>query len=192
MKLNRWDRAGIAVYVALAFVFACAIAPDIARSAGASFADMMERCLVLRLALIAACVTLAVFICSRAWSLVHGGGKSVAAADAPVELSSDEGGSVQVSQAALESLVRRAVGSVGGTEQYEVRVARDGDRLNVKLEASVRQGTPIPELAQAARESVRRTLESMAGVTVEDVALLVTEIVPETAAPKPPSAAGQS
>ncbi|MBR4441970.1 MAG: Asp23/Gls24 family envelope stress response protein [Clostridia bacterium] len=62
-----------------------------------------------------------------------------------------------------------------------MKLFQSAGSLNVTLEASVRQGVKLPDLAQAAQSSVRQTLEEMAGVKVDAVALLVTDILPDAA-----------
>ena len=77
--------------------------------------------------------------------------------------------------------MRRSVGAIGGVDQYDVKLAQGENGLGVTLEARVRQGVKIPDLAQTARDNVRSALEEMAGVKVDQVALLVTEITPGAA-----------
>ena len=82
-----------------------------------------------------------------------------------------------MSEAALEALVRRSVGAIEGVEKFDVKLMQGADALSVTLEAKVRQGVKIPDLAQAAQNNVRRALGEMAGVKVDAVALLVTDIL---------------
>ncbi|MBO4886302.1 MAG: alkaline shock response membrane anchor protein AmaP [Clostridia bacterium] len=181
MRLNRWDRLGVAVSAALSLLFLlvsfiCAVAPDLFQAV----AGALRNGLFLRILLMTACIALAVFICGCVWPLLRGG-QEVAQEEKTVPLDDGEGGSVRVSQAALEALVRRAVGSIKGVEKYDVKLFQSAGSLNVTLEASVRQGVKLPDLAQAAQSSVRQTLEEMAGVKVDAVALLVTDILPDAA-----------
>ena len=190
MKLTRLDRAAIALYVllnmlALAFVFACAIAPDFAEAAGCAFHATMLNYPLLRVLLIAVCVVLAVLICGEAWVIAHGRGQETEAQ--PVALSADESGSVQIARGALEALVRRSVGPVDGVDKFDVKLDKNGEALDVTLQVSVRQGVKIPELAREAQQNVREALEGMTGAQVENVSLLVTEITQDAAQPQPPA-----
>ena len=179
MKLKRLDRAALyafalIVLIPLALTFACAIAPDIAGDLGFAFCYAMKNYLLLRVLALLLSLGLAALVCGWVWTFAHGREKE--APIEPVSLNEDEGGSVKISQAALEALVRRSAGPVEGVNQFDVKLDKREDALDVTLEMSVRQGVRIPELAQAARQNVREALEGMTGVKVENVTLLVSDI----------------
>lgn len=182
MKLNRWDRLCVIICAALtgvllAFVFICTLAPDAARATGEAFGAALAGSVALRVLLISLCLALAAFIASRVRALAKGEEKDDASPAPALSLSDGEGGSVRVSEAALEALVRRSVGVIEGVEKFDVKLMQGADALSVTLEAKVRQGVKIPDLAQAAQNNVRRALGEMAGVKVDAVALLVTDIL---------------
>lgn len=182
MKLNRWDRLCVIICAALtgvllAFVFICTLAPDTARATGEAFGAALAGSVALRVLLISLCLALAAFIASRVRALAKGEEKDDASPAPALSLSDGEGGSVRVSEAALEALVRRSVGVIEGVEKFDVKLMQGADALSVTLEAKVRQGVKIPDLAQAAQNNVRRALGEMAGVKVDAVALLVTDIL---------------
>ena len=185
MKMKRLDRMALALFavivaLTLIIVFACAIAPDMAESIGWAFCFGMKNYPLLRVLLIAMCLGLAVLVFGWVWRKMRG---VEAKEDAqPVPLSEDAGGSVQISQAALETLVRRAAGPVEGVNQFDVRLEKREAALDVTLVMSVRQGVRIPELAHEAQQNVREALEDMTGVKVENVALLVSEITTDAPA----------
>jgi len=183
LKLKRRDRLGIVLctlinVIVLACVFAWAIAPNLAAEAGAFFDRCLSDNMLLQLCLAAVCVALAAFLLSRAWLLLH-----PQTGPKPLSLTMEEAGEVQISPTALEALVRRTVGQAEGVDRFDVRLANAGDALDVTLELGVKQGTKIPKLVQTAQKDVRRAMEEMAGVKVNNIAVLVTEIMPDTAQP---------
>lgn len=179
MKLKRLDRLALAVFallvaMGLIFLFACAIAPDLAESAGAAFNATMLNYPALRFLAIVLCLTLAMLIAGGVWALLHR--RDQKEEIQPVSLTTDEGGSVQIAHSALEALVRRAIGPVSGVDHFDVRLENAADALSVTLQMTVRQGTKIPELAQNARQNVREALEDMTGAKVDTVTLVVSDI----------------
>ena len=179
LKMKRRDRAVLTVYVLfnvllLAILFVCAIAPDIAQTLGLAFSAVMMKHALLRVFVIVLCLALSALVCGWAWSLLNGRAREEEIP--PVPLSSDEGGSVQISQSALEALVRRSAGPVEGVNQFDVQLEKREEALDVTLVMSVRQGVRIPELAREAQQNVREALEDMTGVKVENVTLLVSDI----------------
>ncbi|MBR3504177.1 MAG: alkaline shock response membrane anchor protein AmaP [Clostridia bacterium] len=183
--MKRLDRAALALFGALVgltltVVFACAIAPDMAETLGRVFVKAM-RVVPLRLFLIAACLALAVLVFGWIWRRLHGEEKEEDAQ--PVSLTEGEGGSVQITPAALEALVRRAAGPVRGVNRFDVRLEPRGAALDVTLVMSVRQGVRIPELAQEAQQNVREAIEDMTGAKVGNVSLLVSEITLDAQTP---------
>jgi len=184
MKLNRWDRLGVAVFAALgmvvlAFVFACAVAPEFGARTGAAFARLVQDHDALRAALAVACLALAVFICSRAWGLIRGRDEENGAE--PIDLAAGESGSVMMSPSAMETIVRQAVSPIEGVARVGVRLAGGADALNVALEMSVKPGTKIPDLARTVRGSVRQTLDELTGVNAAAVTLTIVDIAPGAA-----------
>ena len=179
MKLKRLDRAALLlmaalIVLALILLFVCAIAPDMAESMGAAFHAGMLNYPLLRVLVILVCLALAALVCGGVWTLLRGREKKDDVP--PVSINEAEGGSVQISQTALEALVRRSAGPIDGVNRFDVKLEKRENALDVTLEMSVRQGVKIPELAQTARQNVREALEGMTGVKVENVTLLVSDI----------------
>ena len=169
LKMKRRDKAALALFavivgLTLAIVFVCAIAPDIAESMGWAFSAGMKNFPLLRALVIAACLGLAVLLFS--WVRQTARGDETKDEATPVPISEDEGGRVQISQAALEALVRRSAGPVEGVNRFDVQLEKKEEALDVTLKMSVRQGVRIPELAREAQQSVREALEDMTGVKV--------------------------
>ena len=186
LKMNRRDKAALTLFavivgLTLAIVFVCAIAPDIAESMGWAFSAGMKNYPLLRALVIAACLGLAVLLFGWVRQTARGDEAKKDEAQ-PVPISEDEGGRVQISQAALEALVRRSAGPIEGVNRFDVQLEKKEEALDVTLKMSVRQGVRIPELAREAQQSVREALEDMTGVKVENVTLLVSEITAETPA----------
>ena len=185
MKMKRLDRAALYVFalivlIVLVVAFACGIEPTIAEDLGFAFSVTMKNYPLLRAPVILFSLALAALLCAWLWSFTHG--KERETPIEPVSLNEDDGGSVMISQAALEALVRRSAGPVEGVNRFDVKLEKRENALDVTLVMSVRQGVRIPELAQAARQNVRETLEGMTGVKVENVTLLVSDITTDAPA----------
>ncbi len=185
MKLSRMDRAAVTAFAALnilmiAFVCACATKPEFAFGAGYAFMNLMYSAPALRVLLIVVGIALGAYICAAAWFIAFGH-KQEKPQGPSLTVSRDEAGSVNISGAALEALVRRRVGELAGVDEYEMRIAEREGGLDVTLDMSISGGARVPEIAESVRGSARQTLETIAGVRVNCVDLNVTQIRPDTA-----------
>jgi len=59
----------------------------------------------------------------------------------------------------------------------------DGSLVNLDLSISVRWPASVPEVSSAVRENVRRRVSELAGLTVSEVSISVTDLVTELPAP---------
>jgi len=93
---------------------------------------------------------------------------------------SDDGGTVTVTDAALNQIVLQAVEGVDGARvrrprrSLEIAVA-DG-RARVELELAVAYGRVLPDVAREVQEGVAGALERMCGVDVDAVDVSVEEL----------------
>ncbi len=185
MKLSRMDRAAVVAFAALsilviAFVCACATKPEFAFGAGYAFMNLMRSATALRVLLVVVGIALGAYIGAAAWIIAFEQGREKPQGPS-LTVSRDEAGSVNISVAALEALVRRSVGEVAGVDEYEVRIAEREGGLDVTLDMSISGGARVPEIAEGVRDSVRQPLEVIAGMRVNCVDLNVTQIRPDTA-----------
>jgi uncharacterized alkaline shock family protein YloU len=90
------------------------------------------------------------------------------------------GGSVRVSEAALNEIVRRTVESVEGARLLKGRrrlgVELEGGRARAELRLAVAHGRVLPEVSAAVQERVADALGRMFGVEVEAVDVTVEQL----------------
>ena len=95
-------------------------------------------------------------------------------------LTSDDGGAVRITDAALTQIVVRAAESVQGIRVRRPRrhldVAIDGASARVELELAVSYGRVLPDAARDVQERVAGALGSMCGLDVTSVDVSVEEL----------------
>jgi uncharacterized alkaline shock family protein YloU len=92
----------------------------------------------------------------------------------------ESGGSVRVSEAALNEIVRRAVASVDGAHLRKGRrrlgVELEAGRARAELQLAVAYGCVIPEVSAAVQERVAETLARTFEVEVDAVDVTVEQL----------------
>ncbi len=63
-----------------------------------------------------------------------------------------------------------------GRRAKGIRIDRDGERVDVSLNLTVRYGLEIPEVAERARKAVREAIGSMTGLQVRSVRIRVVGV----------------
>jgi uncharacterized alkaline shock family protein YloU len=95
-------------------------------------------------------------------------------------LAQESGGSVRVSEAALNEIVRRAVASVEGATLRKGRrrlgVELESGRARAELQLAVAYGRVLPEVSAAVQERVAKALAQMFDVEVEAVDVTVEQL----------------
>jgi uncharacterized alkaline shock family protein YloU len=90
------------------------------------------------------------------------------------------GGSVRVSEAALNEIVRRAVASVEGVQLRKGRrrlgVELEGGRARAELQLAVTYGRVLPDVSAEVQERVADALARMFDVEVEAVDVSVEQL----------------
>ena len=185
MKPTLMTRLGVIISalisaLALAVTFISALDP-------AFFRDVAGRCDALlgnygafwRIVLALVCVGLLTFIILEAWYACVGRKSKEAPKPEPLPVSGEGDGSVMISPAAVESLVRRCVSPEDGIDNLDVSVTSVAEGLDIQMEAAVRQGVNIQEMAKALQEKVSNSLEVMTGLKLQGVRFLVRDIEAE-------------
>ena len=94
----------------------------------------------------------------------------------------ETGGSVTISAAAQQEVVRRAVERVGGARLHRRRRGLDVEladgRARVQLELTAPLGVALPELARQVQASVAEALRHMCEVEVDAVDVSVEDLDP--------------
>jgi uncharacterized alkaline shock family protein YloU len=92
----------------------------------------------------------------------------------------ESGGSVRVSEAALNEVVKRSVASVEGARLLKGRrrlgVELEGGRARAELRLAVAYGRVLPEVSTAVQERVADALGRMFDVEVEAVDVTVEQL----------------
>jgi uncharacterized alkaline shock family protein YloU len=90
------------------------------------------------------------------------------------------GGSITVTDAALQQIVASALGLVPGARPRRrrgVEIEVKAGRARVELELSAPIGAVLPELARDVQENVTSALSGMCGLVVDAVDVTVAEVV---------------
>jgi uncharacterized alkaline shock family protein YloU len=91
-----------------------------------------------------------------------------------------DGGSINVTPAALAQIVQRAAESVDGARVRRPRrgldVHVDDGRARVELELAARYGTVLPDLARDVQERVANALTTMIDLDVQSVDVSIEEL----------------
>ncbi|GEM_PF-2700526 len=85
-------------------------------------------------------------------------------------------GTIVISQAAVETLIKRAASEIEGVRTIRPSVSNPGDKLTVKLALEVAPDTNIPQLADQVHTRVQEYLAHTVGVTDVNIDIAVREI----------------
>ena len=87
-----------------------------------------------------------------------------------------EGGQMNISMDAVDNVVRKAVLGVNGVKEVKSHLKPLGNSVDVKLEITIPHDISAPETAAAVQEAVKSQLLAIAGITVEEVAVLISGV----------------
>lgn len=88
-------------------------------------------------------------------------------------------GRVEITDSALENLIRRAARDVREVRDVKPILCTDQDGLVVKLHMNVNPDANLPDISQDVQELVRERLEKSAGVQVSKVQVLIQSVAAE-------------
>lgn len=177
-KGDRVAMAIIAVMTLLMLLFAgmCTLVPSFALTMGERYAALLRGSVMLRVVLTLVVLALMEFVCYKTWMMLFA--KPEGKLDT-LALKNGEGGEIRVSLQALEAMARRAVGDVDGVREMSVAISGSETALSVKIDLKVTTKARIPEVTANMQKTVRETIVNFTGVAVDEVAVLVSDIVPE-------------
>lgn len=89
---------------------------------------------------------------------------------------STEYGNVQITVETLESLAIHATRRVRGVRDLKARIAVRENGTAVHMKVTVDGETPIPDLTQQIQQAVKERIETIAGVELSEVTVLVAEV----------------
>jgi len=87
-----------------------------------------------------------------------------------------EGGQMNISLAAVDNVIRKAVMGVNGVREVKTHLKPLGNSVGVKLEITIPHDISAPETATAVQEVVKEHLLTFTGISVNDVAVLVSGV----------------
>lgn len=104
------------------------------------------------------------------------GGRVSRSHTAPSVQRSNEYGNVQITVETLESLATHAARRIRGIRDLKARIAVRENGTAVHMKVAVDGETPIPDLTQQIQQAVKERIETIAGVELTEVTVLVAEV----------------
>ena len=97
-----------------------------------------------------------------------------------VSLQSGESGSVRVSIAALDTLVKGAVNNVKGVGDIKTYIINHEDSITVNIEMELLSDEHIPNVTMLMQRDIKNFIEEYSGIAVREVSIMVLAIkIPE-------------
>ena len=100
-----------------------------------------------------------------------------------VAVQNTENGSVRISEQAIETLVRRAIGDADGIVEMHTNIVNHDDSISVNIEMTLESDVHIPNVTMLMQHTIKKFIEEFSGIAVREVTVLVTGIVEVTAHP---------
>jgi uncharacterized alkaline shock family protein YloU len=94
----------------------------------------------------------------------------------PAVRSTTEYGDVRITIDTLESLAAHAAKKVRGIRDLKAKVRPEENGTSVHIKVTVDGDTPIPVLVEQVQQGVKQHVESIAGVVISEVTVLVSEV----------------
>jgi uncharacterized alkaline shock family protein YloU len=85
-------------------------------------------------------------------------------------------GQVRVSMAAIDSLVRKAAGSIRGVREIDTKLSVDKLGLNIGLRLLVATDLSLPELTAEVQKTVGSYIDETVGITPKQINVLVRNV----------------
>ena len=95
-------------------------------------------------------------------------------------ISSGEGGDIQISLQALDNLIQRAAQGVQGVVDTKNKIKPVDSGIAIFIQAGVKPDISIPDTTVLLQQEVKQQLETMAGVKVLEIKVLVNTIAAES------------
>ena len=100
-----------------------------------------------------------------------------------VAVQHSENGSVRISLAAMDTLVRRAIGEAEGIVEVKTGIINHEDSISVTVEMTLESDVHIPNITMLMQRSIKNFIEEFSGIAVREVRVMVTKIIEVTPAP---------
>ena len=93
-----------------------------------------------------------------------------------LQVRTDPGGSIEISEQTLSALIRFACDSVPGVRSRRCQAAQRDDVLNVAVRLAIRSGGSAPELADLVRARITAVVPARAGLSVGRIDLIIEDV----------------
>ncbi len=178
MKMKVIDRILLALYalmvtLALLIAAACLVWPDANFAVSAVISNikgmpLLERAIIGAVVLVL--IVWSIMMIVMAFKRERKGDRSSVA----VQNTGD--GAVRVSVAAMDTLVRQAIGQVDGVTSIKTRIVNHEDSITVQIDMSLTSDAHIPNVTMLMQRNIKRFIEEFSGIAVREVVILVSDI----------------
>lgn len=92
------------------------------------------------------------------------------------KVSGNDIGQVTMSMEAIESMINRTVSNISGIKEVSPKLKIVGDKVAICLHITVESDMIVPELGTTIQKAVKEDLETMAGVAIAEIKVLVSSV----------------
>lgn len=96
------------------------------------------------------------------------------------KVSGNDIGQVTMSMEAIESMINRTVSGISGIKEVSPKLKIVGDKVAICLHITVQSDMIVPELGTTIQKAVKEDLETMAGVSIAEIKVLVSSVDGDT------------
>jgi|GEM_PF-5377742 len=107
-----------------------------------------------------------------------------------VEVFAADGGSVHISVAAVDNVVRKAAGSVAGVRNVNSKLDMVRDGLKVALDITLPPDVSVPAISAEVRQQVALQLETIVGIQAKEIIVSISNVSAEKPGHRPASSIG--
>lgn len=79
---------------------------------------------------------------------------------------------------ALESMILKSAGELEGIKEIKPQISARKEKLVILLKMSIMSDYPVPSLSRETQETVKKYLEEMSGIPVEEIKVAIDNVVP--------------
>jgi len=95
-----------------------------------------------------------------------------------VSLQRTEHGTVRVSVAAMDTLVRQAIGLIEGMTEIKTKIINHDDSITIKIDMALSGEVHIPNTTMLMQRNVKKSVEEHSGIAVREVEIVISSIRP--------------
>ncbi len=101
-----------------------------------------------------------------------------------VSVQHTENGSVRISVAAMDTLVKQAIAHDEGVVDIKTSIINHEDSISVSIDMTLASDVHIPNVTMTMQRSIKNFIEEFSGIAVREVSIVVSKIIEVT--PQPP------